>query len=159
MNYFELFNLPVSLSVDKGLLTKRYLELQRNFHPDYFTLADESAQDIALEKTAELNKAFKILKDKDATLEYLLREKGLVETDEKYPLPPDFLMEVMELNENLSDDSKAPVEAFEKEIYAVVQPVVEGYEDGTVTTKSLLLLKDYYYKKKYLQRILDRMDG
>ena len=31
-----------------------------------------------------------------------LQLKGLLEEEEKYPLPPDFLMEVMELNENLS---------------------------------------------------------
>ena len=159
MNYFELFGLPVSLSVDKAQLTKRYLELQRSFHPDYFTLADEAEQDNALEQTAELNKGFKILKNKDATLEYLLREKGLVETDEKYPLPPDFLMEVMELNENLSGESKAPIEAFEKEIYSAVQPLIEHYDDSSITIQELLRLKEYYYKKKYLQRILDRMDG
>jgi len=159
MNYFELFGLPESLVVDKILLKKRFFALQRNSHPDYFSLADEAAQDEAEEKTAELNKGFKILNDKDATLEYLLKEKGLVEPNEKYPLPTDFLMEVMELNENLSGANKEPVEAFEKEIYFAVQPLMEHYDNSSISTQDLLRLKEYYYKKKYLQRILDRIDG
>jgi molecular chaperone HscB len=73
-------------------------------------------------------------------------------------LPPDFLMEVMELNEELTNDSAAAVHDFEKEIYAGVQSIIEAYNDATVTTADLLKVKEYYFKKKYLQRILDRLD-
>ena len=41
MNYFELFNLPVTLKVDKSQLAKKYFELQKQFHPDFFTQASE----------------------------------------------------------------------------------------------------------------------
>src|SRR6478736_6369252 len=105
MNYFELFNIPVSVTVDKTSLAKKYFELQKKFHPDFFAQEDEVTQEDALEKTSELNKAFKIFKDPDATIQYLLKIKGLLQEEEKYPLPPDFLMEVMELNENLSENS------------------------------------------------------
>jgi molecular chaperone HscB len=159
MNYFELFDIPVSVTVDRTVLAKKYFELQKRYHPDFFAQEDESIQQEALEKTSELNKAFKILKDPDATIQYLLKTKGLLQEEEKYPLPPDFLMEVMELNENLSADSVSAIENLEKDIYADVNNIIERYNDATATLEDLMKLKEYYYKKKYLQRILDRIAG
>ena len=159
MNYFELFEIPVSVTVDKAILAKKYFELQKKFHPDFFVQEDEMAQQEALEKTSELNKALKILKDPDATIQYLLKIKTLLQEEEKYPLPPDFLMEVMELNENLSDSSADAIADFEKDIYSEVSGIIQNYNDSTTSTADLLKLKEYYYKKKYLQRILDRIAG
>jgi molecular chaperone HscB len=159
MNYFELFGIPVSISVDKATLAKKYFELQKQNHPDFFTQADEAAQQDALEKSSQINKALKVLKNQDATIQYVLKLKGLIEEQEKYPLPPDFLMEVMELNENLSAGSAAVIADFEKNIYAEVKHIIEHYNDATINKDDLLKLKEYYYKKKYLQRILDRMEG
>jgi len=156
MNYFELFDLPVSLNVDKSKLAKKYFELQKKYHPDYFTQATEAEQEEALEKSSAVNKALKILKDKDSTIKYLLQLKGLLE--EKYLLPPDFLMEVMELNEELTAESAMAINDFEKDIYSGVQSIIEKYDAAAITTAELLKVKEYYFKKKYLQRILDRLD-
>jgi molecular chaperone HscB len=158
MNYFELFDLPVSLNVDKSRLAKKYFELQKKYHPDYFTQATEAEQEEALEKSSAVNKALKILKDKDSTIKYLLQLKGLLEEEEKYLLPPDFLMEVMELNEELTAESATAINDFEKDIYSGVQSIIEQYDDAAITTAELLKVKEYYFKKKYLQRILDRLD-
>lgn len=159
MNYFELFDLPVSLLVDTSALAKKYFELQKTFHPDFFTQADEAAQQSALEKSSDINKALKVLKNQDATIKYVLQLKGLIKEEEKYPLPPNFLMEVMELNENLSAGSTAVIADFEKNIYADVSQIIEQYNDAAVSNEDLLKLKEYHYKKKYLQRILERLDG
>ncbi len=158
MNYFELFDLPVSMNVDKGRLAKKYFELQKKYHPDYFTQATDTEQDEALEKSSAINKALKIFKDTDSTIKYVLQLKELLAEEEKYQLPPDFLMEVMELNEALTADSTTVINDFEKDIYAGVQAIIEQYNDATTTTSELLKVKEYYFKKKYLQRILDRLD-
>jgi len=159
MNYFELFELPVSLKTDKGKLARKYFELQKKYHPDFFTQATEHEQEEALEISAHLNKALKILKNEEETIKYVLQLKGLLEEEEKYPLSPGFLMEMMELNEELSDDSVIQINKIEKGLYAEVEPIIENYNDSTVTAADLLRLKEYYYKKKYLQRILDRIGG
>jgi len=159
MNYFELFNLPVTIEVDKALLTKKYFELQKKYHPDFFTNANEAEQAEALETSSQINKGFKVLQNTDDTIKYILQQKDLLEEEEKYQLPPEFLMEVMELNENLSDGSRAAIEQFENEIYSDVRDDIEHYNNAAITTPQLLKIKEYYFKKKYLQRILDRMDG
>ena len=161
MNYFELFDLPVNLKVDKSALAKKYFELQKQFHPDFFTQEDEVNQKEALEKTSMINKALKVLQQPDLTIQYVLQLKDLLTENEKYPLPPDFLMEMMKLNEKLTEVDpetfKQEVSALETEQYAAVKDIIENYSDASITTDQLLKIKEYYFKKKYLHRILDRM--
>lgn len=159
MNHFELFELPVSFKTDKSKLALKYFELQKKYHPDFFTQGTEQEQEQALEISSQLNKALKILKNEDETIKYVLQLKGLLEEEEKYQLPPAFLMEMMELNEELSDDSAKQIETLETELYRQVQPIIDNYDDSKALHTDLLKLKEYFYKKKYLQRILDRLEG
>ena len=159
MNYFDLFDIRVSLNIDKSSLAKKYFELQKKYHPDFYTQANEDEQQEVLEKSSAINKALKIFQNKDSTIKYVLQLKGLLQEEEKYPLPPDFLMEVMELNENLHVDSTTEaITSFENTIYADVKKIIEDYNDAIISTADLLKIKEYYFKKKYLQRILDRLD-
>ena len=168
MNYFEIFGIPVQLKVDKNELPKKYFELSRKFHPDFYANTTPSEQDRALEITANLNKAFKTFQNPDETIKYVLQLKGLLEEEEKYQLPPDFLMEVLEINEKLmdavdSDETKlnlqSAIDNLQSEIYAPVKETVEHYKDGITTGKELLQVKEYYYKKKYLHRIQQQLNG
>ena len=159
MNHFELFGIPIGFKIDRASLPLKYFELQKKFHPDFFTQGTEHEQDTALETSSQVNKAFKIFKNEDETIKYVLQLKGLLEEEEKYQLPPAFLMEMMELNEELSENSAGQIARIEKELYAEVLPVIENYNDDITTTADLLKVKEYYYKKKYLQRILDRIEG
>jgi molecular chaperone HscB len=159
MNYFELFKIPVSIKIDQENLTRKYFELQKKYHPDFYTRASEHEQEEALEISSHLNKALKVFRNEEATIKYILQLKELLEEEEKYRLPQDFLVEMMELNEELSGDSAAQIAAIEKELYTAVKPIIENYNDAAVTNDELLELKEYYYKKKYLHRILDRIGG
>ena len=159
MNHFELFNLPISLKTDTSKLALKYFELQKKYHPDFFAQATEHEQEQVLEISSQLNKALKILKNEDETIKYVLQLKGLLEEEEKYQLPPAFLMEMMELNEELSEDSAQQISTLETELYSEVRSIIENYNDSKASNTDLLKLKEYFYKKKYLQRILDRLDG
>lgn len=157
MNHFELFNLPISLQPDTGQLSKKYFELQRKYHPDRFVQASEEEQEEALQVSAQVNKAFKTLKDPDETIKYVLQLKGLLEEEEKYPLAPEFLMEVMELNElkenGNTESLDATIENLKKEMYEPVEAIITNYQEGVTTEKELLQVKEYYFRKKYLDRI------
>ncbi len=159
MNHFELFGLPVSFKIDRGNLAQKYFELQKKYHPDFFAQGTEQEQEQALDISSQLNKALNIFKSETQTIKYVLQLKGLLQEEEKYQLPPAFLMEMMELNEELSENSARQINEIEKKLHTEVQSIIESYDDSTFTTADLLKLKEYYYKKKYLQRILDRIDG
>ncbi|MBN6081313.1 Fe-S protein assembly co-chaperone HscB [Aggregatibacter actinomycetemcomitans] len=62
-NPFALFDLPVAFQVDAALLNERYLALQKSLHPDNFSAASAQEQRLAIQKSAEINDALRILKD------------------------------------------------------------------------------------------------
>ena len=166
MNYFELYEMPVSLQVDKKYLQDKYFDLQKRYHPDFFSNESEEEQADVLEKSSMINRAYKTFQNDDETIKYVLQLKELLEEEEKYQLPPDFLTEMMELNEALMevDDSsleetETKINQLEKHLYDEVQNIVEYYNEDTTTNEQLLQVKDYYYKKKYLGRILERLEG
>src|ERR1700694_2447348 len=117
MNYFELFEIPVSLIVDQSKLSSQYFGLQKKYHPDSFANADNDEQTKGLEKSSMVDKGFNILKDPDNTIKYVLEIKGLLKEEEKYDLPPDFLMEMTELNEGLMDGDILNIEEVETKIF------------------------------------------
>ncbi len=166
MNYFELFEMPVSLQIDKKYLQQKYFELQKKYHPDFFSNESEEEQADVLEISSLINKAYKTFKNDAETIKYVLQIKELLEEEEKYQLPPEFLAEMMELNEALMevDDSsleetETKISRLEKHLYDKVQNIIEYYNEDNTTNEQLLQVKDYYYKKKYLRRILERLDG
>lgn len=160
MNYFELFGLEEAPVVNKNIISKKYIELQKQFHPDFYTNENEADKDFAMEQSAGINKGYKIFSNKDNTIEYFLKLKGIITADEKFNLPPDFLMEMMELNEGFDDNDniEKQVEQFEHELEAEVEELLSPKNNIELNEKQLQYLKLYYYKKKYLKRILDRLD-
>ncbi len=160
MNYFELFGLEVGPRVNKATLAHKYFSLQKENHPDFFTQASEAEQDDSLQQSADINKAFTVFQSDDKTLEYFLQLHEAIVTDEKYTLPPDFLMEVMELNETLNEKDGVTVAKemadIEKPLLAEVEPIL-ARPAGSYSAEEMEKLKAYYYKKKYLRRILERL--
>lgn len=161
MNYFELFGLPVSPVVNRAELAKKYFELQKQYHPDYFTKSGEHEQEQALELSAAINKAFTIFQNEEKTLEYFLQLSGTLVADEKYNLPPDFLMEMMDLNEMLPElpelEIRNRVQSYGNLLAEEIKPYLQELQPGSNTSQTTEKLKEYYYKKKYLKRILDRL--
>jgi molecular chaperone HscB len=164
MNYFEIFDIPIQLKVDKSDLPRRYFELNKKFHPDYYANATPAEQEQALNITASLNKAYRIFQNTDETIKYVLQLKGMLKEEEKYQLPPLFLMEVLEINEQLMDmktneqpelkeNIQSSILRIQSSIYEPVKTIIEGYREGLTTEKELLQVKEYYYKKKYLDKI------
>ena len=166
MDYFALFEIPVQLKVDLSALPRKYFELSKKFHPDYYINQSPAIQAEVLEKSALLNKAFRTFQKQDDTIKYVLQQKGLLEEEEKYELPPGFLMEVLEINEQLMDLTElhinrlsSRITELEREIYETIKKIVEYYQEGVTTTAELLQVKEYYYKKKYLDRIRQQLAG
>ena len=168
MNYFELYGLPVLMKVNVAEMKQKFYQLSRQYHPDFHIQSDDDQQATVLEKSADVNKAYKVFQNPDDTIKYVLQLKNLIQEEEKYELDPDFLMEVMEINERLMElETGGDTEALDQtvlktkelltQIYNDVEPIVENYQEGVTTEKELLQVKSYYYKKKYLQRILDKI--
>jgi molecular chaperone HscB len=167
MNYFELFEIPVQFHPDPVVVKKKFYELSRKYHPDFYSQAASEKQAEVLESSSMVNRAYKTLLDKDATIRYILKMHGVLEEEEKYELDKSYLMEVLELNELLMEADpedhtsmkqiKQKTEELNNELYNAIKPILDNYKEGITSEKELLQVKDYYFKKKYLQRILDKI--
>ena len=163
MNYFELFGLPIGFQVDTQKLRTAFMEIQKSSHPDKFAQSNPDEQEAALEQSALANKGYTLLNQKERILPYVLEILGILTPDEKYALEPDFLMEMMELNEAWmdADDENAKqtiinqVEQIKTSLYAPIQTYMEMGQVDTISQEAMLQIKSYYYKKKYLDRILE----
>jgi molecular chaperone HscB len=162
MNYFALFDLPIGFKVDANKLRAAFMDIQRASHPDKFAQSNSYEQDEALERSALANKGFSLLNNKDQLLPYVLELKEIITPDEKFALSPAFLMEMMELNEAWmeADDEASKqsilsqIKAIQDEILVPIKDYLEMDQIDTISQEAMLQIKEYYYKKKYLDRIL-----
>ena len=104
-NPFALFDLPVAFQVDSALLNERYLALQKSLHPDNFSAASAQEQRLAIQKSAEINDALRILKDPIARADSIIvLNTGEQENPEdKSHKDIGFLMQQMEWRETLEN--------------------------------------------------------
>src|SRR5437868_7031824 len=127
MTHFEFFGLRKKLNVDEARLQKDFYALSRKLHPDVYARASGNEQDWSLQKTSQLNDAYRTLKDPIARTQYLLSLEGvqleeqskaatdkarLSGEEKKQVVPPELLEEVFELNMQLQElrmsDEKEP---------------------------------------------------
>jgi molecular chaperone HscB len=115
VDYFGLFQLPRGYDLDPAELERRFLSLSRNIHPDFFTTQPPEVRQLAVRLAAEINEAYRVLKDPVLRAEYLLEVSGGESGIQDKSVPGDFLAEMMLVREEveeaqLSDDRAALAE-------------------------------------------------
>ena len=150
-SYFELFELPVSCDIDSGRLRDRYMELQRQYHPDRFAAASDATRRRAVQIAAHVNGAHQTLDVPLKRAEYCLELAGLStdsETDAK--MDPMFLMQQMELREALEDVSSAS-DSYRELDKARVQ-INEQIGSTSVIVGKAIEEKQYNDAREYVRR-------
>jgi molecular chaperone HscB len=110
-DYFAFFGLPRKLTMDPAALEAQFHKLSWKLHPDNFVRASEFERNLSLERSSELNDAYRTLRDPIARIEYLLLHLGLrKEGTTRQQAPPELLEEVFELNESLDELREARAE-------------------------------------------------
>lgn len=108
-NYFELFGLPVTYDVDVTDIARRHRELIATCHPDRYAQASPQERRMAVETSASLNDALKVLRDPIERARHLLQIKG-INTDEETDavMDPAFLAEQLGWREQFEEDRADP---------------------------------------------------
>lgn len=171
MNYFEFYDIPLSFEPDQTLVKKKYYGLSKKYHPDFYITESEEKQEEILGLSTLNNKAFQTLSNIDKLLPYVLTIKGILIEGEKYILPQDFLMEMMDVNEAImelemeEDEEQAKkvlteVDEFDDSLNAEFQQAVEKFNHHKEEYQEAILLqiKDIWYRKKYLLRIRESIN-
>ena len=119
-DHFAVLGLPRGYALDFPAAEVAYQKLSRQLHPDRFATADPRARRASLGHTVQLNEAWRTLKDPVRRAEYLLELAGVdVASDDqkagpggergtrKVAVPPAFLLEVLELHDDLGNARRA----------------------------------------------------
>ncbi|MFT5781543.1 MAG: molecular chaperone HscB [Pseudomonas sp.] len=118
--HFALFDLQPAFGLDLTQLAVRYRELARSVHPDRFTDGTEREQRLAVEQSASLNEAYQTLKNTSSRARYLLSLSGVELPLEVTVQDPEFLLQQMQLREELEDLQEianlAGVDAFKQRL-------------------------------------------
>jgi molecular chaperone HscB len=117
-NYFDLFGLTASFSIDGETLQRSYRDIQSKVHPDRFAHAGDAERRASLQWTTRVNEAFQVLKNPVKRAKHLLELHGVdVAFETNTAMPPEFLMQQMELRETLeAAKDAAALDALRKEL-------------------------------------------
>jgi len=158
-DYFTLFGLDASYDVDQTHLANRYRTLQSAFHPARFANAPAAEKRQSLQHATFVNEAHAALKDPLARAIYLLRRAG-VEIKENATLAPDFLMQQIELREELDDidddaiDAVDQLGAFRQRMRAVLAELEDAFR-SSVVAGALSDAEQATYKMQFMVRLRD----
>jgi molecular chaperone HscB len=135
-DYFAFLGLPRRLNLDTADLERRFRELSRQFHPDYFYNATPAERRASLERSSYLNDAYRTLRHPVSRLEYLLglegfparQEPGAADGGGAPKVPAAMLEEVFALNEELDEIRSlraggAPAEAWRPRLERAREPI------------------------------------
>jgi molecular chaperone HscB len=92
-------------------LSKKYLNLSWNMHPDKFATKEPHLQSFALQASAILNKAYDTLRDPIGRAEYLLATAGGKSAAEDKRVPQELLEQMMMLREEIEEARAAKDES------------------------------------------------
>ena len=170
-NYFEFYDLPLSFKVDESQLKKKFYAHSKQFHPDFYVNEPQEKQDEILELSIFNNKAYKVLSDPLKRIEYILELNDMLAEGDKYTLPQDFLMDMMDVNEALMDmefdpapsrlmDITSQVDQLEMTLFDKLKLLTDEFDStpNSDAQGSLLKIKDIWYRQKYLMRIRTSMN-
>ncbi|WP_246028900.1 co-chaperone HscB [Litorilituus sediminis] len=153
--------METSFEVDLNQLSSTYQQLQKTVHPDRFAHASSQEQLIAVQKSAEINDAYQVLKEPLKRAEYLLTLRGVDMPDEQNTYgDTSFLMRQMELREMLeevahADDIDAALFALQEELATEYQAIFTQLQQQITenSKESNSLACDNLRKLKFYQKL------
>jgi molecular chaperone HscB len=170
-DYFELFGIDRCLDVDDAALQRTFYDLSRQFHPDKYGTASAEEQQHALDATAQLNDAWRVLRDPVKRAEYLLKLEGFdIGEQRSGNVPPELLEEVFELNMMLEelregDESTRPRLQEEQERFTKMLSRVDcdlrlefAHYDEERDSSVLQVIRGILNRRRYIQNLVREVE-
>lgn len=120
--HFSLLGIDASFDIDLKALETGYFQQQRQNHPDRFVGKSAAERQITLQRSADINLAYHVLKNPLKRAQYLLHLEGIAVGTERDSIKPSsqLLMETMEWRQQIDDadaESIGELEQLLKTIY------------------------------------------
>lgn len=157
LNYFSMLGVPRQFRLDESALTSAYRELQRSVHPDRFAGKSDRERRLAVQKSSQINEAYETLRSVTRRAAYLLSLAGHhVDTRNTTFRDPEFLMQQMQLREELSDlhnaaDPEAALDTFYTDVDRAMDEQKAAFEAGL--DSDVERAKEAYAKLQFLEKL------
>jgi molecular chaperone HscB len=160
-SHFELFGLPAAFAVEADALERSYREIQSKVHPDRFAHAGDAERRASLQWTTRVNEAYRMLKDPVQRAKHLLELHGVdVAFETNTAMPPEFLMQQMELRESL-EGAKTPasLDEMRKRLRQNKTELQKQIADALDTRKDYAGAAGLVRKLQFLDRLDEEIDA
>ena len=168
-SHFKFYEIEERFFIDEKRLKRQYLKLSKENHPDFF-ITDKARYDAAMDLTSQNNTAYKILKSFGSRVHYILKLNNLLE-EQGNKLPTDFLMEMMDLNDEIMDlkmdfDTTKWI-ALNKKVGLLADQCSTKIKELALQsddfhnrkrTGILREIKEFYLKQKYVLRLKESLN-
>jgi molecular chaperone HscB len=139
-DHFSLLGITPAYALDDAALSEAYKALQQSVHPDRFTSANPQASEAekraAMQSSAQVNEAYKTLRDPLTRAAYLCELHGAAIKAERHTaMPATFLTQQLQWREALADAQDKRDEAA---IEALQTTVTQAQRDGYGVLSHLL---------------------
>lgn len=163
-NHFDLFGLPPAYAVDEERLERAYREIQSRVHPDRFAHAGDAERRASLQWTTRVNEAYRALKNPVQRASHILELQGVdVAFETNTAMPPDFLMQQMELRETLEEATRAKdlgsLDALQKRIDGGKRELEERLGEALDRKKDYAGAADLVRELKFLEKMEAEIDA
>ncbi|HET9623420.1 MAG TPA: Fe-S protein assembly co-chaperone HscB [Kofleriaceae bacterium] len=162
---FALLGLQPAFEVDLAALERAFFERSKAAHPDRVAGAPAAERVAQLSRARALNDAYQLIKKPVARAEYLLARAGVAIGDNE-KLDPTFLMEILELREELAEARAAGQTARVEQLAGAMKarrtaaldalPALFARSDLAAIKERLILLR---YVDRYLEECDAALDG
>jgi molecular chaperone HscB len=157
-----LLGLPAQFDLDAQRIEQAFFDRSKELHPDRFASAPAAERVAALSRSRALNDAYKQVKKPVARAEYLLARAGITIADNERIADAAFLMEILELREELAEARAAKQTALVEKLCADMtarrKRVVDSLS-ALFEANDLAAIKDQLIVLRYLDRYLEECDA
>ncbi len=155
VSFFQLFGLPEQFSIHLKALEKRYRKIQMAVHPDKFHTCKAEQHDLAEQHSAMINTAYWTLRDPEQRAFYMLSRRGFDVDEETVtrgtPPDPAFLMEIMEMREDVEAAGPDTLPGMLEEVDATIRRTAEevgaGLDGGQDQEAFMAAVRMRYYNQ------------
>ena len=160
-NHFELLGLAPAFALEPALLDRAYREIQSKIHPDRFAHAGEAERRASMQWTTQVNEAYRTLKSPVQRAKYLLELNGVdVAFETNTAMPADFLMEQMELRENLEQaQDVATLALLQKNLVVEKRTIESRIAERIDAQRDYPGAKELVRKLMFLERLGEEIDA
>ncbi len=160
-SHFELFGLTPAFAIEGEALERSYREIQSKVHPDRFAHAGDAERRASLQWTTRVNEAYRTLKDPVQRAKHLLELHGVdVAFETNTAMPPEFLMQQMELRESL-EEAKTPasLDEMRKRLRQNKSELQKQISEALDTRKDYAGAAGLVRKLQFLDRLDEEIDS